>query len=74
MGTNTQNAIAPLLALWKQRDDELDEKIIEWAGNNLSPNQSNDLIGIVRNSISAIDAKAELTALAANLTQPVTVN
>jgi hypothetical protein len=74
MDTKTENAIAPLLALWKQRDDDLDQRIIEWAASNLAPGQSNELIAIIRNSQSAIDVKTELTALAASLTQPVTVN
>jgi hypothetical protein len=40
----------------------------------LSPDQSNELIAIIRNSQSAIDVKTELTALAASLVQPVTIN
>jgi hypothetical protein len=71
MDTKTENAIAPLLALWKQRDDDLDQRIIEWAGSNLAPGQSNELIGIIRSSLSSIDMKTELTALAASLAQPV---
>jgi hypothetical protein len=68
------NAIAPLIELWSRRDDQLERKIIEWAGSNLAPDQANGLIGIIRNSQSAIDVKTELTALAANLMQPATIN
>jgi len=70
MGTKTENAIAPLISRLQRRDDQLDRGIIEWARSNLSPDQANELIGIVRNSLSAIDVKTELTALAASLTQP----
>jgi hypothetical protein len=42
---DTKTAIAPLIALWQQRDDQLEQKIIAWAGSNLSPVQANDLIG-----------------------------
>jgi hypothetical protein len=70
MDIKTENAIAPLIARWQQRDDDLDQSIIEWAGRNLSPVQANELIGIIRNSLSAINAKTELTTLAASLTQP----
>jgi hypothetical protein len=74
MDTRTENAIAPLIALWQQRDDSLYQRIIEWAGANLSPDQANELIAIIRNSLSAIAVKSELTLLAANLTQPATTN
>jgi hypothetical protein len=74
MDTKTEKAIAPLIELWQQRDDNLDQRIIEWAGSNLSPDSANALIGIVRNYLSAIDVKAELTTFAAILTQPVTIN
>jgi hypothetical protein len=67
--TKTENTIASLIA---QRDKELDQTIIEWAGRNLSPVQANELIEIVRNSLSAINVKAELTTLATNLTRPAT--
>jgi hypothetical protein len=69
MDIKTENAIAPLITRWQQRDDELDQSIIEWAGRNLSPVQANELIGIVRNSLSAINAKTELTTLAASLAE-----
>jgi hypothetical protein len=71
MDIKTENAITPVIERWQQRDDHLDQNIIEWAAANLSPAQANDLIGIVRNSLSAINAKTELTTLAASLTQPI---
>ena len=74
MDTKTAKAIAPLIELWQQRDDSLDQRIIEWARSNLSPIQSNELIAIVRDSQSAIDVKTALTALAVSLMQPVTIN
>ena len=71
MGTKTENSIAPLLQRWQRRDDQLDQTIIAWARDNLLPDQANELIGIIRNSISAIDAKTELAALAASLTPTI---
>jgi hypothetical protein len=65
----TENAITPVIERWQQRDDELDQTIIEWAARNLSPAQANELIGIIRNSISEINAKTELTTLAASLAE-----
>jgi hypothetical protein len=65
----TENAISPLIARWQQRDDELDQGIIEWAARNLSPVQANELIGIIRNSTSSINAKTELTTLAESLAE-----
>jgi len=56
----TEKAITPVIERLQQRDDELDQSIIEWAARNLSPVQANELIGIVRNSLSAINAKTEL--------------
>jgi hypothetical protein len=73
MDIRTENAIAPLIALWQRRDSQLEGLIIKWADSNLAPDQANELIGIVRNSNSQIDAKADLTTLAEIiLTQPAT--
>lgn len=69
MDIKTENAITPVIERWQQRDDELDQTIIEWAARNLSPVQANELIGIIRNSLSAINAKTELTTLAASLAE-----
>jgi hypothetical protein len=69
-----EQAIAPLIELWQRRDDLLEKSVIEWAGSNLSSVQANELIGIIRNSLSTPDVKVELTALAASLTQPTTIN
>lgn len=74
MDTKTEKAIQPLIQLWKDRDDQLDQRIIEWAGSNLSSESANALIAIVRNYLSAIDVKSELTTFAAILTQPATIN
>jgi hypothetical protein len=63
----TENAISPLIARWQQRDDEIDQTIIEWAAANLSPAKSNELIAIIRNSNSAIDVRKELTEFAGSL-------
>jgi hypothetical protein len=69
MDIKTENTIAPVIARWQQRDDQLYQSVIEWAAaRNLSPVQANELIGLVRNSLSAIDIKAEVTTLAASLT------
>jgi hypothetical protein len=74
MDAKTKNAIAPMIELWQQRDDSLYQRIIEWAGARLAPDQANELIAIIRDSQSAIDVKTELAAIAASLLQPVTTN
>jgi hypothetical protein len=74
MDAKTENAIAPLVAQLQARDDALDQSIIEWAGRNLSPQQANTLIQMVRESQSSIDVHNELATFAAILTQPVTTN
>jgi hypothetical protein len=68
----TEKAIAPLVELWQRRESQFEAKIIEWAGANLSPDQANLLIGMVRDFQSAIDVRSELTTFAAILTQPTT--
>jgi hypothetical protein len=73
MDTKTSTAIAPMVALWQARDDALYQQIVEFAGRGLAPDQANALIGIIRDSQSAIDVKTELAALAASLMQP-TIN
>jgi hypothetical protein len=72
MDTRTENAIAPLVDLWQARNDQLEQKIVDWSGRNLAPEKENELIAIVRNSQSATDVKAELTTFAEILTQPAT--
>jgi hypothetical protein len=62
--------IEPLVELWKRRDDNLDRRIIDWAGANLAADKANDLIAIIRNSLSAIDVENELKSLVASLAQP----
>jgi hypothetical protein len=74
MDAKTENAIAPLVKLWEQRETQFEQRIIEWAGANLSPGQSNALIQIVRDSHSAVDVHNELATFAAILTQPAITN
>ena len=74
MTSKTENAIAPLVARWQQRESEFEQKIIAWANGNLSPDQSNVLIQMVRDSQSAADVRNELATFAATLTQPATIN
>jgi hypothetical protein len=74
MSTKTENAIAPLVELWNRREAQFEQQIIEWAGTNLSPDQSNALIQMVRDSHSATDVHNELSTFAAILTQPATIN
>jgi hypothetical protein len=74
MDTKTENVIAPLVKLWQQREAQFEQRIIEWAGGNLSPDQSNVLIQLVRDSQSAVDVRSQLETFAAILTQPATTN
>jgi hypothetical protein len=75
MDTKTDQAIAPLVELWRRRETQFEQQIIEWAaGANLSPDQSNVLIQMVRDSQSATDVHNELATFAAILTQPATIN
>jgi hypothetical protein len=74
MSTKTDTAIAPLIAQLHARDDALYQQIIEFAGSGLPAESANALIGIVRDSLSSIDLKAELTVLATSLLQPATIN
>jgi hypothetical protein len=74
MDTRTENAIAPLVTLWEQREAQFDQQVIEWAAANLSPDQSNSLIKMVRDSHSSIDVHGELATFAAILAQPATTN
>ncbi|MEH2570255.1 hypothetical protein [Bradyrhizobium sp. AZCC 2289] len=74
MDTKTENAIAPLVKLWQQREAQFEQRIIEWACGNLSPDQSNALIQMVRDLQSSIDVHNELATFAAILTQPATTN
>jgi hypothetical protein len=71
LNVKIENAIAPLIDLCQRHADQLERKIIEWAGSNLSPAQSNDLIDIVRKLQSAPDFRNDLATLAMNLTQPI---
>ena len=70
MNTKALDAIAPLIAQLQARDAQLCQSVIEFAGGKLPGESANKLISIVRNSQSAIDVKAELSAIAATLMQP----
>jgi len=74
MDTRTETAIAPLVKLWQQRASQFEQRIIDWAGANLSGDQTNALVQIVRESQSSIDVHSELATFAAILTQPATTN
>jgi hypothetical protein len=74
MDTKTETAIASLTELWQRRESQFEQQIIEWTGANLSPDQSNALIQIVRESQSSIDVHNELSTFAAILTQPAITN
>jgi len=52
---------------WQQRDDDLDQSIIEWAAaSSLPPVRANEIIILVRDSLAVINPKTEMTALAAS--------
>jgi hypothetical protein len=74
MDAKTENAIAPLVELWRQRESQFEKQIIEWAGSNLSGDHANILIQMVRDFQSGIDVQSELATFAAILTQPATTN
>jgi hypothetical protein len=74
MPTKTEQAIAPLVELWQRRESLFEQRIIDWANGNLSPDQSNALIQLVRDSQSAADVHNELATFAAILTQPAITN
>jgi hypothetical protein len=64
----SQSKIEALVELWQRREEILERRIVEWAGINLSPALSNDLIEVVRNLATAGDVRNDLTALVASLT------
>jgi hypothetical protein len=68
LNAKIENAIAPVIKLVQQRDDQIETAIIEWASKNIGPTQANELIDIVRKLQSPPDFRNDLTTLAANLT------
>ena len=66
--TETEAALAPLLAQLQARDAQLCQSVIEFAGSKLPGESANELISIVRNSQAQIDLRAELMVLATSLT------
>ena len=40
MDANTEKAIAPLIALWQMRDDQLYQRVIEFASSGLASDQA----------------------------------
>jgi hypothetical protein len=74
MDKKTEQAIAPLVELWQRREAQFEQRIIEWAGSNISGDQANVLIQMVRDSHTAVDVHNELATFAAILTQPATSN
>ena len=70
MPTKAEAAIAPLIAQLQARAAAPYQRVIEFANRGLAPDQANALLGIIRDSQSALDVKTELTVLAASLMQP----
>jgi hypothetical protein len=74
MLTKFDQTLAPLLELWQRREALFEQRIIDWSATNLSPEQANGLIQMVRDSHSAEDVRNDVAVFITDLMQPATTN